>query len=158
METLCGHKNKQSVPEPENINIYVNEMNAFFARFERHESRDACNDVMTEIQSNSDERIIIKQEDVWKSLLNIRAGKATGPDGVPARALKCCAEQLAPILTTFFQDSVDQGVVPYKWKESEVKPIAKINCPKDPKDFRPVVLTFNIMECLEKNIEKLHLC
>ena len=60
LETLCGHKKKQSVPKPENINIYVNEMNAFFARFERHDFSDACNEVMIEIQSNNDERIIIK--------------------------------------------------------------------------------------------------
>lgn len=104
---------------------------------------------MTEIQSNDDERIIIRQEDVQKSLQNIRAGKAKGPDRTPAMALKCCAEQLTPVLTTLFQDSVDQGLVPYKWRESEVMPIAKINYPKDPKDFRPVVLTSNIMKCLE---------
>ena len=154
LKTLCGHKKKQSVPEPENINIHVNEMNAFFARFERHDYSDACNEVMSEIQSNNEERIIIRQEDVQKSLQNILAGKATGPDGIPAWVLKCCAEQLPPILTTLFQDSVDRGVVPYKWKESEVKPIAKVNYPKDPKDFRPIVLTSNIMKCLESIMKK----
>ena len=92
-----------------------------------------------------------------KSLQNIRAGKATGPDGIPARALKCCAKQLTPVLSTLFQDSLDQGVVPYKWKKSEVKPIAKTNYPKDHKDFRPVVLTSNIMKCLE-SIVKNYIC
>lgn len=29
--TLCTNKKKSSVPEPENFNIYVNEMNVFFA-------------------------------------------------------------------------------------------------------------------------------
>ncbi len=152
LKTLCGHKEKQSVPEPETINTYVNEMNAFFARFESHDFSDACNEVMTEIQFHNDERIIIKQEDAQKSLKNIRAG-ATGPDGMPAMVLKHCAKQLTLVLSTLFQDSV----VPYKWKESEVKPIAKINCPKDPKDSRPVVLTSNIMKCLE-SILKNYIC
>ena len=155
LKTLCGHKKKQRVPEPENINTYVNEMNAFFARFDKHDFNDACNEIMTEIQSHNDERIIIRQEDVQKSLQNIRAGKASGPDGMPARALKYCAKQLTHVLTTLFQDSLDQGVVPYKWKESEVKPIGKTNYPKDLRDYRPVVLTSNIMKCLESILKNL---
>lgn len=149
LKTLCGHEKKISIPEPEDTFTYVNEMNSFFARFERYDFRNECNVTMSAIRNITDERILITEECVLQSLKRVRAGKATGPDGVPARALKCCAVQLAPVLRTLFQDSIDQGVVPIKWKESEIKPIAKVKFPKVFNDYRPVVLTSNIMKCLE---------
>ena len=157
LKTLCGYNKKQNTPDPENLNTYVNDMNEFFARFETHDFSNARDEMMSKIQSKTDENIVIRQEQVQHTLKNIRTGKATGPDEVPAKALKCCAEQLAPVLTILFQDSVNQGVVPTKWKVSEVKPIAKNNSPKDLKDFRPIVLTSNIMKCLE-NIVTTLLC
>ena len=58
-----------------------------------------------------------------RELKRIRVSKATGPYGVPAKALKCCVEQLVPVLTQLFQDSITQGEVPQIWKLTKIKPI-----------------------------------
>lgn len=149
LKTLCGHKEKTNIPYPQDITTYVNEMNSFFARFERYNFSEECNNIISDTQNISSEKILITEKCVLQSLKRVRASKATGPDGVPARALKCCAEQLAPVLRSLFQHSIDHGIVPLKWKESEIKPIAKVKFPKVFNDFRPVVLTSNIMKCLE---------
>lgn len=84
---------------------------------------------MSAIQNIPDERILITEERVLQSLKRVRTGQVTDPDGELARALKCCAGQLAPVLRTLFQHSIDVGAVPAKWKESEIKPIAKVKFP-----------------------------
>lgn len=56
LKTLCGCKAKQNTPQPENINTYVNDMNVFFAKFERHHFSDISDEVMSEIKSNTDEK------------------------------------------------------------------------------------------------------
>ena len=58
--------------------------------------------------------ITIHTNGVAKMLRHIKAHKTTGPDEihVPARLLKEAADQLAPMLTTIFQASYNQGTVP----------------------------------------------
>ncbi|MEL7522523.1 MAG: hypothetical protein AAGJ80_13075, partial [Cyanobacteria bacterium J06553_1] len=147
LKTLCGFNSKRATPDTDNIDI--NQLNAFFARFDIYDFSEEFSNIVSIIRGNTDDRIVITEEDVRRTLNRVRAGKATGPDNIPAKALKYCAEQLSPILRQLFQDSLDQGVSPVRWKVSEVKPIAKITFPKVFNDFRPVVLTSNIMKCLE---------
>jgi hypothetical protein len=51
-------------------------------------------------------------------LLNLLMDKATGPDGIPARLLKECLNQIAPSLTVLFKKSLSLGKVPQEWKEA----------------------------------------
>ena len=60
-----------------------------------------------------------------------------------------------PVLTQLFLDSIAQGEVPHIWKLTEIKPIAKTSRPNHFIDYRPVVLTFNIMKCLENIVRNL---
>ena len=55
---------------------------------------------------------------VWLSccVANIKVNKASGPDNLPARFLQERAYEIAPVLTTIFQASLDQGVIPTIWK------------------------------------------
>ena len=106
----CGH-------------IYVNELNTFFARFEQNNFSVEQNEVMHTIRNRKDEQVVIRQEAVMRELKRIRISKATGPDAVPAKALKCCAEMLVLVLTQLFQDSITQGEVPQIWKLTKIKPI-----------------------------------
>ena len=147
LKTLCGSNSKRTTPDT--VNFDINQMNAFFARFDNNDFSEDFSTVVTTIRGNTYDRIVITEEAVRRSLNRVRPGKATGPDNIPARALKFCAEQLTPIFRQLFQDSLDQGVSPVTWKVSEVIPIAKITFPKVLNDFRPVVLTSNIMKCLE---------
>ena len=94
-------------------------------------------------------------EAVMKELKRVRMSKAAGPDGMPVRAIKYCAEQLTLVLRWLFQDSITQGEVPHIWKLTEIKPIAKTPFLNNLNDFRPVALTSNIMKCLENIVRNL---
>lgn len=157
LKTLCGYNKEMNTLEPDNSETFANDLNCFFARFENSDFSEERNNVMRAIESRRDERLIITHDQVVKSLKRVRAGKATGPDGVPAKALKYCANQLAPVLHTLFQASIDQGVVPAYWKMTEIKPIPKVSFPKEYNNFRPVALTSNIVKCLE-DILTTYLC
>jgi len=47
------------------------------------------------------------------------------PDNIPTRFLKEFSTQLAPCLTTIFQASLEQGIVPIYWRKAFVVPIYK---------------------------------
>ena len=155
LKTLCGYNAKRTTPDTENIDI--NQLNSFFARFDTNDFSEEFSTILSTIRGNTNDRIVITHESVLRSLRRVRTGKATGPDNIPAKVLKYCAVQLAVVLQQLFQDSLDQGASPIRWKVSEIKPIAKITFPKLFNDFRPVVLTSNIMKCLE-DIVRDHLC
>ena len=52
---------------------------------------------------------------VAKLLRGIKAHKATGPDGIPARLLMEAADQLTPILTSIYKASLQQATIPEEW-------------------------------------------
>ncbi|KAI3353516.1 hypothetical protein L3Q82_020034 [Scortum barcoo] len=72
--------------------------------------------------------------------------QAPGPDGIPGRALKVCADQLADVFADIFNMSLLQSVVPTCFKETIIVPVpkkTKILSLND--DYRPVALTSTIM-------------
>lgn len=143
---------KQTAPEPESVAKYVNEMNAFFARFDQCDFSAEQSEVMGIIRNRRKKQTVITEEEVVRELKRVSVSKATGPDGVPARASSSCGEQLTPVLQRLFQDSVDQGEVPPMWKLSEIKSIAKILFPEHFQDFRSTTVASNIAKCLENII------
>ena len=54
------------------------------------------------------DKITVSVKGVFKLLINIKPHKATGPDNIPGRLLKELANELAPVLTTLYQASLDQ--------------------------------------------------
>uniref|UniRef100_A0A2H1V1V5 SFRICE_013827 n=1 Tax=Spodoptera frugiperda TaxID=7108 RepID=A0A2H1V1V5_SPOFR len=70
-------------------------------------------------------KIRIRQKEVYKTLRNLDVSKASGPDGIPAVVLKCCAPELSPILTRLFRLSLETGQVPVAWKLVNVQPVPK---------------------------------
>ena len=56
--------------------------------------------------------ITVEVKGVLKLLQNVNVNKATGPDGIPNKLLKACAEEVAPALTNIFQLSLDTGKLP----------------------------------------------
>ena len=75
--------------------------------------------------------------------------KASGPDMIPARLLKECAEDLAPILTIIFSKSLQTGIVPDDWKTANVSAVFKKGQRYDPANYRPVSLTCLCCKMLE---------
>ena len=86
---------------------------------------------------------------VLKLLQNINPNKATGPDGIPGRVLKECAQELAPVLTHLFQASLHQGKIPHEWKQAHVSPIFKKGDRHQPANYRPVSLTSIVCKLME---------
>ena len=57
---------------------------------------------------------------VAKQLSLLKTNKASGPDAIPPWFLKEYAAEIAPILTNIFQDSIESGTVPSRWKSANV--------------------------------------
>lgn len=85
--------------------------------------------------------LIIHHEGVVKQLKQLNPSKASGPDEIPPRLLKTVAEELAPVLTFLFQQSIDNGEVPSQWRQALVTGIFKKGIKSDPANYRPISLT-----------------
>ena len=85
--------------------------------------------------------IDISTEGVAKLLRKVNPNKASGPDSIPARILKELADDIAPLLTTIFNKSLEQGEVPLDWKKANVTAIYKKGDKYEPSNYRPVSLT-----------------
>ena len=72
-------------------------------------------------QSNL-EFIFISSEVVSALLSSLKTDKATGPDGISARLLTECANEIAPSLTALSNKSLSLGKVPQEWKEAICRP------------------------------------
>ncbi len=78
---------------------------------------------------------------VAKLLRELNPHKASGPDEVPARFLKECADELAPALGLLFEASLKQCTVPHDWQEATVTPLFKKGKRAKASNYRPVSLT-----------------
>ena len=77
---------------------------------------------------------------IFKLLSNINPNKATGPDDLPGKFLKLCANEVANIYTILFQASLDQGIVPPDWKKGNIVPLYKKGDKSLPENYRPITL------------------
>ncbi len=86
--------------------------------------------------------------------MNVR--KAAGPDGSTGRVLRSCADQLAGLFTSIFNESLATSVVPTSFKKSVITPVPKNNKPSCLNDYQ-VALTSIVMKVFE-TLVKNHIC
>ena len=86
---------------------------------------------------------------VAKQLSLLKTNKASGPDAIPPWFLKEYAAEIAPILTNIFQDSIESGTVPSRWKSANVCGVFKKGKKSDPSNYRPISLTCIASKILE---------
>ena len=84
---------------------------------------------------------------VIKKLVN---SKATGIHGIPNRALKECAENIAPSLTDIFNFSIETGVFPDDLKIGRVAPVYKSGEKDDLNNYRPISVLPTVARVFEK--------
>ena len=83
---------------------------------------------------------------VLKLLNNINIYKASGPDGLSARALKECSSEFSPMLAIIHNESLAQGL-PDDWRQANVAPVLR-----KVRSYRPVSLTCICCKTLERII------
>jgi hypothetical protein len=157
LKYLCGCTTKNCMPEPDDVNVYVDELNNFYARFDVGDFKSECDEVLNIVNNKASTRIIMSDDDVVKALNTAKPGKASGPDKVCARVVKNCRYELVKPMRYLFQASLDNCEVPSMWKTSEIVPVPKVKIPQVKNDLRPVALTSVLMKCLESFVKK-YLC
>ena len=85
-----------------------------------------------------------------KTFKHVNPRKAAGPDGIPSRILRACADQLAGVFTDIFNHSLSQSVVPTCFKMATIVPVPKKTKVTEQKDYCPVALTSVIKKCFER--------
>lgn len=95
------------------------------------------------------EDIEVDETGVLKLLINLDPYKSCGPDRVPVRIMKECAQEIAPLLTMIFNQSVHTGDLPCDWLSANVCPVYKKGDRSSPNNYRPVSLTSVSCKLLE---------
>ena len=91
----------------------------------------------------------VSEEGLRKLLQKSNSRKASGPDMIPARLSKECAEDLAPILAIIFNKSLQTGTVPEDWKTANDSAVFKKGQRYDLANYCPVSLTCLCCKMLE---------
>ncbi|KAK3534019.1 hypothetical protein QTP86_000530 [Hemibagrus guttatus] len=99
-----------------------------------------------------DQVLCLTMADVRKTLCRVNPWKAAGPDNIPGRVLRECAEQLADVSTDIFNISLSSAVVPTCLKTTTIIPVPKKSPVSCLNDYRPIALTPIIMKCFERII------
>ncbi len=90
----------------------------------------------------------VSEDEVRRALKRVNIRKAAGPDGITGWVLRSCADQLAGLFTSIFNESLATSVVPTSFKKSIIIPVPKNNKPSCLNDYRPVALTSIVMKVL----------
>lgn len=83
----------------------------------------------------------LSSEEVHEALRRINPHKAAGPDNIPGGALRACATELAEVLTSLFNLSISQSIVPTCFKTTTIVPLPKKRPLTCLNDYRPVAFT-----------------
>ncbi|KAK3541028.1 hypothetical protein QTP86_012364 [Hemibagrus guttatus] len=138
---------KNSTPLTSNDATLPDALNEFFACFDNQTSQV---DTQTTPLPRDEPVIVLESHQVRSTMRKIDITKAAGPDRVPGRTLKSCADQLAGVFTNIFNLSLQQALVPTCLKSTTIVPVPKIQQIRCLNDYRPVALRPIIMKCFER--------
>ncbi len=159
LKTICSSGNNNSVEVRADPLLAV-ELNNFYGRFECNVNGGANLPISaseSSRQSSNDYAITFSEDDVRRELRRVNVRKAAGPDGITGRVLRSCADQLAGLFTSIFNESLATSVVPTPFKKSVIIPVPKNSKPSCLNDYRPVALTSTVMKVFERLLKK-HIC
>ncbi len=112
LKTTCSSGNNSSA-EVRADPLLAEELNTFYGRFE-------CNGGSATLpisasgssRQSSDHVFTLSEDKVRRELRRVNVRKAAGPDGITGRILRSCADQLAGLFTSIFNESLAISVVP----------------------------------------------
>ncbi len=157
LRTICAFGNKSSA-EVRADPLLADELNTFYGRFE-------CNggsatlpiSVSGSSRQSSDHVITVSEDEVRRALKRVNVRKAAEPDGITARVLRSCADQLAGLFTSIFTESLATSVVPTSFKKSVIIPVPKNNKPSCLNDYLQLPSTSIVMKVFERLVKR-HIC
>ncbi|KAK1787377.1 hypothetical protein P4O66_002869 [Electrophorus voltai] len=117
-------------------------LNDFYVWFEAQNNTEAENS----IPPQNDQVLCLTVAEVMRTLRGVNPRKAAGPDNIPGRVLRECADQLADVLTDIFNISLSCIVVPTCFKTTTIVPVPKKSTVSCLNDYRIVALTSIIMK------------
>ncbi len=135
--------------------LLADELNSFYGRFESNRGCTTLSISASESGSQSSDNhvITVSEDDVRRALKRVNVRKAAGPDGINGRVLRSCADQLAGLFTSIFNESLATSVIPTSFKKSVIIPVPKNNKPSCLNDYRPVALTSIVMKVFERLVK-----
>ncbi len=123
LKTICSSGNNSSA-EVRADPLLAEELNTFYGRFECNGGATLPNSPSgSSRQSSDDYAITLSEDDVRRELKRVNVRKAAGPDGNTGRVLRSCADQLAGLFTSIFNESLATSVVPTSFKKSVIIPV-----------------------------------
>lgn len=91
----------------------------------------------------------ISVDNVISTLRFMKNKKSSGPDRIPIKILKVCANELAKPLSILFNNSITTSVYPSKFKDSYVVPIYKKGDSSNTKNYRGITILTNLSKIFE---------
>ncbi len=151
LRTICSFGNKSSA-EVRADPLLAKELNTFYGRFESNGgSATLLISASGSSRQSSDDHVIkVSEDEVRWELKRVNVRKAAGPDGITGRVLRSCADQLAGLSTSIFNESLATSVVLTSFKKSIIIPVPKNSKPSCLNDYRPVALTSKVMKVFER--------
>ncbi len=156
LKTICPSGNNSSA-EVRADPLLAEELNTFYGRFECNGGATLPSSAPGSSRQSSDHVITVSEDEVRRELRRVNVRKAAGPDGITGRVLRSCADQLAGLFTSIFNESLATSVVPTSFKKSVIIPVPKNSKPSCLNDYRPVALTSTVMKVFERLLKK-HIC
>ena len=97
------------------------------------------------------DKMSITEADVYVALTNLDETKATGPDGILVRVLKCCSSVLANPIKHLFSQCILQSYLPKEWKIHQIVPVFKSGDRSSVKNYRLI----SFLCCISKVLERI---
>ncbi|MCG8048126.1 MAG: reverse transcriptase domain-containing protein, partial [Candidatus Thiodiazotropha endolucinida] len=175
VKELTKQSNDRSLPQELNIddtsfcdkNEIANKLNHYFASISERLASEQNQEnipfdtsvlkeyIRTKIPDNIQFRIpLMKYQELNSILTSLDVTKATGFDGLTARALKSAAPVVCPTLLNIINSSIATGTFPSSLKHAKILPIHKGGLKSDPSNYRPIAILSILSKVIEKHVTK----
>lgn len=90
---------------------------------------------------------------MWRTLLKVNPRKAAGPDNIPGRVLRDCADQPTDVLTDIYNTPLSQAIIPACFKATNIIMLPKKSLASTLNGYRPIALTSIMMNCFVRLVK-----